>query len=303
MKEYYIDNWNSMVIPNKIEDVEKTVSEFYKSDVEFKFAGKQRQLNVHDSTFFDRSDLNKIMFREIDFENLEYPVMDNVYAYVIPNGTKKVLFTFFENNSCVKKLYVPASVDWLWIENWYEAPSKTTDNVWVEVSPENPYFYSENGSVYKKDTKELIYLYQKPVEPSVSGRVKVKNLNGTSDNTCKCDEYEVRSWLYHWSKFNDAAVSCLPDKCPCCHKKIIDWSEELVGAHVQKENTIDNNWYIIPLCKKCNSKNSDEILEVDDIGFAWANTNETCKKFENRYQFVKEFRLIETGSKKNCEKS
>ena len=94
MKEYYIDNWNSMVIPNKIEDVEKTVSEFYKSDVEFKFAGKQRQLNVHDSTFFDRSDLNKIMFREIDFENLEYPVMDNVYAYVIPNGTKKVLFTF-----------------------------------------------------------------------------------------------------------------------------------------------------------------------------------------------------------------
>ena len=33
MKEYYIDNWNSMVIPNKIENVEKTVSEFYKSDV------------------------------------------------------------------------------------------------------------------------------------------------------------------------------------------------------------------------------------------------------------------------------
>ena len=77
----------------------------------------------------------------------------------------------------------------------------------------------------------------------------------------------------------------------------------MVGAHVQKENTIDNNWYVIPLFKKCNSKNSDETFEVDDIGFAWANTNETCKKFENRYQFVKEFRLIETGSKKTCEKS
>ena len=104
MKEYYIDNWNSMVIPNKIENVEKTVSDFYKGNVEFKFARKQRQLNVHNSTFFDRSDLNKAVFAKTDFDNLEYPVMDNVYAYVIPNGTKKVLFTFFENNSCVKKI-------------------------------------------------------------------------------------------------------------------------------------------------------------------------------------------------------
>ena len=94
MKEYYIDNWNSMVIPNKIENVEKTVSDFYKGNVEFKFARKQRQLNVHNSTFFDRSDLNKAVFAKTDFDNLEYPVMDNVYAYVIPNGTKKVLFTF-----------------------------------------------------------------------------------------------------------------------------------------------------------------------------------------------------------------
>ena len=79
MKKNLIDNWKSMVIPNEIENVEKIVSDFYKSNVEFKFAGKQRQLNVHNSTFFDRSDLNKIMFRKIDFENLEYPVMDNVY--------------------------------------------------------------------------------------------------------------------------------------------------------------------------------------------------------------------------------
>ena len=84
MKEYYIDNWNSMVIPNEIENIEKTVSDFYKSNVEFKFAGKQRQLNVHNSAFFDRSDLNKSMFGKTDFDNLEYPVMENVYAYVIP---------------------------------------------------------------------------------------------------------------------------------------------------------------------------------------------------------------------------
>ena len=30
MKEYYIDNWNSMVIPNKIENVEKTFLIFIK---------------------------------------------------------------------------------------------------------------------------------------------------------------------------------------------------------------------------------------------------------------------------------
>lgn len=51
MKEYYIDNWNSMVIPNKIENVEKILSDFYKGNVEFKFAGKQRHLNVHNSIF------------------------------------------------------------------------------------------------------------------------------------------------------------------------------------------------------------------------------------------------------------
>ena len=35
------------------------------------------------------------MFGKTDFDNLEYPIMGNVYAYVIPNGTKQVIFTFF----------------------------------------------------------------------------------------------------------------------------------------------------------------------------------------------------------------
>lgn len=153
MKEYYIDNWNSMVIPNEIGNVEKILSDFYKGNVEFKFAGKQRQLNVHNSTFFDRSDLNKAVFAKTDFDNLEYPVMENVYAYVIPNGTKQVLFAFFENNSCVKKLYVPTSVDCLRIENWFEASSKTTDNVWVEVIPENRIFIRKMEAYTKKIQK------------------------------------------------------------------------------------------------------------------------------------------------------
>ena len=59
----------------------------------------------------------------------------------------KFYLHFFENNSCVKKLYVPVSVDCLGIEIRLEVSSKTTDNVWAEVVPENPYFYSEKGII------------------------------------------------------------------------------------------------------------------------------------------------------------
>lgn len=285
MKEYYIDNWNSMVIPNEREDLEKIVSDFYKSDVEFKYAGRKlRMLNIEDSFAFNRRDICKIS--SDDFDKLEYPLMENVYAYIVPNGTTHVQYTFTENDSYTKKLYIPSTVNWFYINYSMSGSKKITDNVWVEVVPENPYFYSENGSVYKKDTNELVYFYQKSIAPSKTGRVKVRNLNGTSDNSCKCDEYDVRSWLYHWTNFNPAQ-SYLPENCPCCHKKISDWSDEMVGAHVQKEN--DSHWYVIPLCKKCNSKSSDESFEVEDIGFAWANTSETCLKYKNRHQFIKDY--------------
>jgi len=56
--------------------------------------------------------------------------------------------------------------------------------------------------------------------------IKVKNINGTSDNSCQCS-----SWLEHWkifSKINDR-VTCVKNFC---------MKEADVGAHVQKSDNV-----------------------------------------------------------------
>ena len=95
--------------------------------------------------------------------------------------------------------------------------------------------------------------------------MKIKNINGTSDTTCVCG-----SWLKHWEKFSGQSV---PTYCPAdkCMKK------DLVGAHVQKSNSSDDNWYIYPLCSAHNQ--STGVLEVSDIyKLVSANRKETCEK-------------------------
>lgn len=81
--------------------------------------------------------------------------------------------------------------------------------------------------------------------------MKVKNLNGTSDNTCdKCG-----TWLNHWENLSgEVAILC---SCKDC-----DGFAE-VGAHVQK-NTSDCSWYIVPLCKECNKKPSTDVFELKE---------------------------------------
>lgn len=93
---------------------------------------------------------------------------------------------------------------------------------------------------------------------------KVKNINGTSDNNCKCG-----SWLQHWKNFSGHPVTW------CVEKSCIE--KDLVGAHVQKADSTDNNWYIIPLCKSHNK--STGTLEISDsCKLVSANKKETCEK-------------------------
>ncbi|MFA4852803.1 MAG: hypothetical protein WC974_08870 [Thermoplasmata archaeon] len=93
---------------------------------------------------------------------------------------------------------------------------------------------------------------------------KVKNINGTSDNTCKCG-----SWLKHWEKFSGQTTQYCIEKS--CTKK------DLVGAHVQKDNSTDMSWYIIPLCSFHNQ--SEGVLEIsDNYKLVSANKSETCEK-------------------------
>jgi hypothetical protein len=95
--------------------------------------------------------------------------------------------------------------------------------------------------------------------------MKVKNVAGTSDSSCKCS-----SWLDHWKKFGggDLPSYCVESTC---------LAKPAVGAHVQKDNAIDKSWYIVPLCAKHNAKTS-ELSVIDGIKLVPANVSETCGK-------------------------
>ncbi len=94
--------------------------------------------------------------------------------------------------------------------------------------------------------------------------MKIKNINGTSQNTCVCG-----SWLKHWKKFSGQST----DYCPV----VTCLEKDLVGAHVQKSDSFDNKWYIYPLCSVHNQGTG--VLEVSDAyKLVSANKNETCLK-------------------------
>ncbi len=94
--------------------------------------------------------------------------------------------------------------------------------------------------------------------------MKVKNIKGTSDNTCKCD-----SWLAHWEKYSGVEPgNCVEKDCK---------SKATVGAHVRKDSDTDSSWYIIPLCDTHNKK-ADEMELRGTPTLVSANVSETCGK-------------------------
>ena len=79
--------------------------------------------------------------------------------------------------------------------------------------------------------------------------IKVKNLNGTSDN-------DAHVWLDFWErKTGKKAGECGHRGCT---KKATD------GAHIKKADSDDRRWYIVPLCHECNMKPSSEEFYVDE---------------------------------------
>lgn len=96
--------------------------------------------------------------------------------------------------------------------------------------------------------------------------MKVRNINGTGENTCKCG-----GWLDHWKKFSGQSV---PTFCP--EEKCTQKAE--VGAHVQREISTDGNWYIYPLCKTHNGKHGESLNVSDVYTLVPANVKETCGK-------------------------
>ncbi len=96
--------------------------------------------------------------------------------------------------------------------------------------------------------------------------MKVNNINGTSQNACSCG-----SWLDHWKNFSGQT---LPTYCPenTCLKK------PAVGAHVQKDSSIDRGWYIVPLCDGHNRERGKSLNIADSTAPVSANVSQTCRK-------------------------
>lgn len=83
--------------------------------------------------------------------------------------------------------------------------------------------------------------------------MRVKNLNGTTDNT---PPFGYRSWREFWEvKMGKKFSSC---SCITCSKAAE------VGGHVKKVNG-SGEWYIVPICSYHNNLSDEYSYEVRDI--------------------------------------
>ena len=96
--------------------------------------------------------------------------------------------------------------------------------------------------------------------------MRLSNINGISDKACTCG-----SWLKHWEKFSGQSVTTFCPQTTCVQRA-------LVGAHVQKGNSGDSNWYIVPLCATHNGKKGQSLDISDSVKLVSANVSNTCGK-------------------------
>lgn len=85
--------------------------------------------------------------------------------------------------------------------------------------------------------------------------VKVHNLNGTSNSTPSDGS---SSWKEFWENQTGRDFSY------CSASDCTNWAE--VGAHVQKSGAgTSNEWYIVPLCSRCNQRTGDFYVNSNDL--------------------------------------
>ena len=93
--------------------------------------------------------------------------------------------------------------------------------------------------------------------------MKIRSVNGSSQKKCNCG-----SWLKHWEKFSGQTANFCPvENC---------LEMDLDGAHVQKDDAHDENWYIFPLCGKLNAAKEKPLEVSDRYELVSANISETC---------------------------
>lgn len=81
----------------------------------------------------------------------------------------------------------------------------------------------------------------------------VFNINGSSRYPAPLG---YTSWLAYWnSHASHTAYRC---GAADCHQL-----GNLVGAHVQKAFGTDHNWYIVPLCSRCNQRTESFFVDEE----------------------------------------
>lgn len=96
---------------------------------------------------------------------------------------------------------------------------------------------------------------------------QIKNINGIKNKKCKCG-----SWLKHWEKFSGyKATYCATENC---------FNQRLSGIHIQKSDSEDSHWYIVPLCRT-HAANADELKVSAPL--VEADKTEACGKETRRY--------------------
>ena len=82
--------------------------------------------------------------------------------------------------------------------------------------------------------------------------MKIKNVKGSS-KVSPNPPSGYSSWLNYWEiNFGQKLHTCQKYQCPACGEYY--YRRNFDGCHVQKANSTDQKWYIMPLCDRCNHR-------------------------------------------------
>ena len=93
-------------------------------------------------------------------------------------------------------------------------------------------------------------------------KMEVKNINGRSDDSCKCG-----SWLEHWRKrtWHDNPF-CSVDGCR---------NRRAVGVLIQKVFPADGFWFVVPVCEEHGRARGTLVLK-EFVALVSADVSRTC---------------------------
>jgi len=100
------------------------------------------------------------------------------------------------------------------------------------------------GQKQEKIGKKLIDDVRNQINKMESLNTLVKNVKKTGNDT---SPKGYTSWRNYWEKQTDT-------KQNICSKIGCDRTENIDGVHVQKANSRDKKYYIVPLCHECNER-------------------------------------------------